>query len=219
MFDLDGTLVDSARDLHASVNDMLKELGEPARPLESVKVWIGNGIDRLIHRSLTNSVEGEVDLPVFKEARNVFNHAYDRNNGAYATIYPGVIDALEYLKESAILQSCVTNKDERFTLSLLDRTGLSDYFDLVVAGDTLENRKPHPQPLLYAAEQQSCKPADCVMVGDSLSDLAAGRAAGFKVYCVNYGYSQGVVFSQLPAESRPDGILDNLTQLPFLSTV
>ena len=165
MFDLDGTLVDSARDLHASVNDMLQVLGEPARPLENVKVWIGNGIDRLIHRSLTNSVEGEVELPLFEKARNAFNQAYDRNNGVYATIYPGVIDTLNNLKNARIPLCCVTNKDERFTLSLLDRTGLADYFDLVVAGDTLENRKPHPQPLLYAAQQQSANPADCVMVG------------------------------------------------------
>lgn len=215
MFDLDGTLVDSARDLHASVNDMLQVLGEPARPLENVKVWIGNGIDRLIHRSLTNSVEGEVELPLFEKARNAFNQAYDRNNGVYATIYPGVIDTLNNLKNARIPLCCVTNKDERFTLSLLDRTGLADYFDLVVAGDTLENRKPHPQPLLYAAQQQSVNPADCVMVGDSMSDLKAGRASGFRVYCISYGYSQGVVFDQLPIASQPDGIIDDLTQLPF----
>lgn len=215
LYDLDGTLVDSARDLHASVNDMLSEMGEASRPLESVKNWIGNGIDRLIHRSLTNSVEGEVEQTVFLQARAAFDRAYDVNNGVYATIYPGVIDALENLKSTGIPQSCVTNKDERFTLSLLARTDLAKYFNLVVAGDTLENRKPHPQPLLYAAAQQAFDPTDCVMVGDSMSDLKAGKTAGFRVYCVRYGYSQGVDFDRLPADSRPDGIIDKLTELPF----
>lgn len=214
LFDLDGTLVDSAKDLHASVNDMLVELGREPKPLDDVKIWIGNGIDRLVHRSLTATMDGEAEPQQFAQAREIFNRAYDKNNGVYATIYPGVVEALDKLQSLNIPQSCVTNKDERFTHSLLTRCGLADYFDQVIAGDTLEHKKPHPQPLLYAAEQQGAKPAECIMVGDSLSDLKAGKAAGFCVYCVTYGYSQGVVFEQLPEVQQPDGIFDNLMLLP-----
>ena len=214
LFDLDGTLIDSAKDLHASVNEMLVELERQPVPLPSVKIWIGNGIDRLVHRSLTGSMDGEVEPQVFVQARTIFNLAYDKNNGVYATIYPGVIDALNRLASLGIPQACVTNKDERFTHSLLERSGLAGYFDQVIAGDTLANKKPHPQPLLYAAAQQGAEPADCVMVGDSLSDLKAGKAAGFSVFCVTYGYNQGVEFDQLPLPQRPDGILDSLVQLP-----
>lgn len=215
LFDLDGTLVDSAQDLHASVNDMLVEIGRQPEPLDKVKIWIGNGIDRLVHRSLTGSMDGEVEAQQFQQARAGFNRAYDKNNGVYATVYPGVIDALDRLQNLNIPQSCVTNKDERFTLSLLERSGLAGYFDQVIAGDTLEHKKPHPEPLLYAAAQQGARPADCVMVGDSLSDLKAGKAAGFSVFCVTYGYSQGVVFEELPQDQQPDAIIDNLLQLPF----
>lgn len=216
MVDLDGTLVDSVTDLHVSANDMLGKMGLAARPESAVRLWVGNGIDKLIHRCLTGEMDGEAEIETFLRARDFFDAAYEINNGVYSTLYEGVVNALDIAAQKNIRLGCVTNKDARFAHSLLQRQNLAGYFPLVIAGDTLAHKKPHPQPLLHAASVNGAKPSDCVLIGDSMSDLKAAKAAGFGIFCVSYGYSQGVSFADLQGDLKPDGIVDSMADLPFL---
>jgi phosphoglycolate phosphatase len=107
---------------------------------------------------------------------------------------------------------CVTNKATSFTEPLLEELGLRRFFEIIVSGDTLEKKKPDPAPLLYAAAQLGVQPQDALIVGDSIHDVQAGRAAGFQVVCVSYGYNHGHDIR----DSHPDAVIDTLLQLPGL---
>jgi phosphoglycolate phosphatase len=106
----------------------------------------------------------------------------------------------------------VTNKAERFTLPLLEDLGVRDRFDLVVSGDTLPKRKPDPLPLLHAAEFFGVRPQDALMIGDSVSDVAAARAAGFAIVCMSYGYNHGMDIR----EAHPDAVIDTMAEIKGL---
>ncbi len=123
-----------------------------------------------------------------------------------------MFDALQQLQQGLPRLACVTNKDERFTIPLLDQLGLSAYFELVVSGDTTPRKKPDPMQLLHAAAQFAIEPADCLMVGDSSNDIKAARAAGFQVAAVPYGYNHGIDIR----ESQPDLVITNLVELAAL---
>ena len=108
---------------------------------------------------------------------------------------------------------CVTNKAGSFTATLLRDLGLADYFDLVISGDTLPKKKPDPMPLLRAAQHFGVSPAQSLMVGDSINDVKAARAASFQVACVNYGYNHGHDIR----EAEPDAVIDSLADLVFIA--
>jgi len=107
---------------------------------------------------------------------------------------------------------CVTNKPSRFTEPLLRQLGLYDKFGIVVSGDTLAEKKPHPAPLLHAAAHFHVPPSECLLIGDSVNDVQAARAAGFHVVCVSYGYNHGHDIR----EAEPDAVVDSLAELPAL---
>jgi phosphoglycolate phosphatase len=212
LIDLDGTLVDSVPDLAYSVDAMMDELGLARRGEPAVRNWVGNGVERLVQRALVNDLDGEPDPALFARALPVFMRIYRENTSQRSRLYPGVREGLDRLKADGFLLGCVTNKAEQFTLPLLRDKGILDSFGLVVAGDTLERKKPDPAPLLYAASRFGVAAGESLMVGDSRSDVTAARAAGFRIVCMSYGYNHGADIR----DENPDAVLDRLDQLPEL---
>ncbi len=212
LIDLDGTLVDSVPDLARSVDEMLASLGRPPRGEAAVRDWVGNGVERLVRRALTGTLDGEPDPQDFDQAYPVFLERYTSYNGERSRLYPGAGTALERLLARSMRIGCVTNKAARFTEPLLATLGVAEHFGIVVSGDTLAEKKPSPLPLLHAAEYFGVTPADALMVGDSISDVKAARAAGFRVVCVSYGYNHGRDIR----DAEPDAVIDSLAQLDGL---
>ena len=191
MIDLDGTLLDTIPDLAAAANLMLTELQRPALPESLIRNFVGKGIDNLIERTLTGSMDGKPDAALFQQALPIYERSYRAVNGKHTTLYPGVTAGLDWLRAQGYPLVCVTNKAERFTLPLLDYVSLSSYFEIIVAGDTLPQKKPHPAPLLHACTQLNVAPGEMLMIGDSINDAQAARAAGCPIFCVTYGYNEG----------------------------
>ena len=191
MIDLDGTLLDTIPDLAVAANLMLTELNMPVLPEATIRNFVGKGLNNLIERTLTNSMDGKPDAALFQRAVPVYERTYREVNGKYTTMYPGVKEGLDVLRAQGYPLACVTNKSERFTLPLLDYVNLSSYFVSVVAGDTLPQKKPDPAPLLHACKQMNVAPNEMLMIGDSINDAQAARAAGCPVFCVTYGYNEG----------------------------
>lgn len=212
LFDLDGTLVDSVPDLARAVDQMLEALGRSAAGVDAVRQWVGNGADMLVKRALSSDMEGQLDADdaeLFPVARDLFFGAYAQANGRNSRIYPGVQTALDWYREQDAAMAVVTNKPAAFTDQLLTQLGLAGYFSVVVAGDTLAEKKPSPAPLLYACEQLGHEAAKSLMVGDSSVDVAAARAAGCAVVCVSYGYNKGAPIEAAGA----DRVIDSLAEL------
>ena len=189
--DLDGTLADTIPDLAAAANMMLSELGRPGLDVERIRTFVGKGIPHLVERALAGGLDGAVPGELLERALPIYERCYAGVNGKHTTIYPGVMEGLDELQARGFPLACITNKSERFTLPLLDRMNLSAYFSEVVAGDTLPEKKPDPLPLLHACTKFGIAPRDMLMIGDSLNDAQAARAAGCPVFCVPYGYNEG----------------------------
>jgi phosphoglycolate phosphatase len=212
LFDLDGTLVNSLPDLAFCVDEMLRQLGLPPAGLERVGRWVGNGVERLVKRALTGDFIAEPEETLFASALPMFLELYAKNSSRSSQVYPGAKATLEWLQARSIPLACVTNKTARFTLPLLQNLGIDHYFGLVLSGDSLPEKKPHPLPLLTAAAHFRVQPKDCLMVGDSRNDIQAARAAGFTVVAVSYGYNHG----QDIRTAEPDAVIDSLSELPGL---
>jgi phosphoglycolate phosphatase len=189
--DLDGTMLDTIEDLCAAVNHTLGELRLPKLELELVRTFVGKGISNLVERSLRAALEAEPDQALVAKAMPLYAANYERVNGDTTTIYPGVREGLDALTRADLPLACITNKSSRFTAPLLERIGFAHYFPVVVCGDTLPQKKPDPQPLTHAAARMQVQPAQMLMIGDSINDAQAARAAGCPVFCVSYGYNEG----------------------------
>lgn len=209
LIDVDGTLVDSVPDLAYCVDEMMRQLGLPVRGEDSVRLWVGNGVQRLVERALTDDLEGMPEQALFDKAYPIFLDLYAVNTSQRSALYPGVREGLDHLKACGIRLGCVTNKAEQFTLPLLKDLGIHDEFEIVVAGDTLPKKKPDPLPLLHAAEQMGVSPQQSVMLGDSKSDVKAARAADFRIICMTYGYNHGEDIR----DYSPDAVMDSMTEL------
>lgn len=208
MIDLDGTLLDTIPDLAAAANNMLKEMGRAPLPEATIRNYVGKGIANLIGRTLTNSMNGKPDQAAFDAAVPIYERCYHAANGKHTTIYPGVMEGLNAMRERGLPLACVTNKSERFTLPLLDYVKISHYFKTVVSGDTLPQKKPDPAPLLHACKQMGVAPNDMLMIGDSLNDAQAARAAGCPVFCVGYGYNEGHDVRTLDVDAIVSGLVE-----------
>jgi len=209
LIDVDGTLVDSVPDLHYCVDEMMKALGMPLRGEAKVRTWVGNGVERLTRRALIDSLDGEPDEALFQKAYPIFLELYAENTSKRSRLYPGVLEGLDMMQAAGYKLGCVTNKVAQFTIPLLKDLGVYDHFAIVVSGDTLPEKKPHPRPLLHAAEFFGVKPEKALMLGDSVSDVKAARAAGFQIVCMSYGYNHGVDIR----EARPDAVIDSMVEL------
>ena len=209
MIDVDGTLVDSVPDLAYCIDEMMKKLGQHKWGEAKVRHWVGNGIPKLVERALTGELEGRPIKEDFDIAYPIFLDFYEDNSTQRSYLYDGVREGLDYLKSQGYQLGCVTNKSEQFTHPLLKVLGIFNDFKIIISGDTLAKRKPDPMPLLYCAEHFNLKPEECLMLGDSVSDVQAARSAGFDIICMSYGYNHGNDI----AHENPDLVIDSMSQL------
>lgn len=207
--DLDGTLVDTVPDLSYSIDNMLRRLAMNTVGEEQIREWLGSGVEQLVKRALTNSTEAEPDPSLLERAIPIFIDEYRKNVCNKSRLYEGVRGGLDYLFAKGFKLACITNKPGEFTDVILENLAIREVFGIVISGDTLAEKKPHPLPLLHAAEYFTVSSEQSLMVGDSLNDVGAARAAGFRIICVSYGYSSG----QDIHAARPDYIIDSLSEL------
>ena len=215
VIDLDGTLLHSAPELAEAANRMLREMDYPLVSQELLASYIGNGIGWLVKRALTGEMHATPDAALYEHALPIFEKHY---TGLLleSKPYNGVTEGLEAMRTAGFRLGCITNKTERFTGPLLEGSGLARYFEIVVSGDTLPEKKPQPLPLLHAAEFFGIPAGELLMIGDSLNDTLAARAAGCPVFCVPYGYNHGE-----PAETLDvDAVIADLpAALPLIKRV
>ncbi|MBX2885970.1 MAG: phosphoglycolate phosphatase [Granulosicoccus sp.] len=209
LFDLDGTLIDSVPDIAEAANLTMDALNLPRRQDADLRRWVGNGSPTLMKRALTGEVNGEPNPALLTQALEMFFDLYAENIWNRSRMYDHVQSTLQSLIQKGCAMACVTNKPMRHTKLLLDACDLSQFFCVTVGGDTLPKRKPDPAQLLFAAEQLQVAVNDCVMVGDSINDIAAAQAAPMPVICLSYGYNQGMDLSQ----SHPDALIDGFEQI------
>ncbi|BBL69513.1 phosphoglycolate phosphatase [Methylogaea oryzae] len=212
VFDLDGTLVDSAPDLAYAADTMLARLGLPARGVEAVRGWIGNGVPMLVKRALTGEMWPEGEPERFDQALPLFMEIYAAHVCDRGGLFPGVLEGVAELKRQGYKLAVLTNKHSKFTLPLLEQLGVAAYMDYIGCGDQFDKHKPHPEPLLKTAERFGVRPEQCLMVGDSTNDVQAARAAGYGILVVPYGYRSCERVEDLGA----DGVIDSIAQLPAL---
>ncbi|MBK1718909.1 phosphoglycolate phosphatase [Thiocystis violacea] len=212
LIDLDGTLVDSVPDLAYCVDAMMARLGRPTRGEAAVRDWVGNGVERLVRRALIGALDGEPDEMDYQRAYPIFIELYAENTFNRSGLYPGVREGLDFLRQAGYPLGCVTNKAARFTEPLLRHLGILDHFGLVVSGDSLPRKKPDPLPLIHAAGHFGVRPEESLMIGDSVSDVKAARAAGFRIICTSYGYNHGEDIR----DSNPDAVVDSFVELKGL---
>lgn len=208
LLDLDGTLLDSAPELAEAANRMLRDMGRPPASQELLKSYIGNGVSWLVKRALTGDMHAEPDAALYDEAMPIF----DRHYKVLLTSkpYDGVIAGLEAMKAAGYRLGCITNKSAKYTGPLVANSGLAHYFEIVVSGDTLPEKKPHPMPLLHAAQFLGAPPERTLMIGDSRNDVLAARAAGCPVFCVPYGYNHGKPVAELNMDAEIATLPDTL---------
>ncbi|MEM9762102.1 MAG: phosphoglycolate phosphatase [Pseudomonadota bacterium] len=191
VFDLDGTLVDSAPDIAASLNATLEALGRTPLPLPQVLANVGHGMRHLIARCLADSGGGAEDEALIDRALGLYR-AHSAEHLADATRpYPNVPEVLEQLAASGLKLGVCTNKPEGLSDKLLAALDLARFFPVVVGGDTVAARKPDPAPLLHAMRELDAAPGDTLFVGDSGPDEGAARAAGTRFAFHTEGYAQG----------------------------
>jgi phosphoglycolate phosphatase len=182
LFDLDGTLADTAPDLAAALNRLRAEQGLQPLPIERLRPFASAGARGLVHAGF-GVKPGDADYDALREA---FLEFYRENTCVDTRLFPGVAELLEALAQRGISWGIVTNKATRFTDRVVESLGLKPA--CVVCGDTTEHIKPHPAPMLHAAEQLGLPPSACTYLGDDLRDVQAARAAGMRAVAVDWGY-------------------------------
>lgn len=211
MFDLDGTLLHTAPEIANAANKMLIDLQIPALTESRITEFIGDGVQTLIRRCLSNSYDSDVNETLFERAQRIYTQYYAENVAQSQPFY-GVVDGLKQLHERNIRLACVTNKPAKFTTPLLKKSGLADFFDAVISGDTLAKKKPDPIQLLHICAKFQIAPHEAMLVGDSANDIEAAWAAGCLMVGVSYGYNQGRALDQ----NRLNAMINDLTELTFL---
>lgn len=208
VFDLDGTLIDTAPDLHAATNHGLAQIGRDGISLKQCRGMIGEGLRRLIELGLEATggpiAEDALDRLVAAAFAHYAGHLTDSSK-----TYDGVIQVLESLAAADVPMAVCTNKPAGFSRRILADLDLARYFQAIVGGDSFLVRKPDPAHLLGALEPLGVKAGDAIMVGDSTTDVAAARNAGVPVIVVSYGYTQTPA-----AELGADAVVDNFLELP-----
>lgn len=190
LFDLDGTLLDTAPDMAGALNELLHEQGRERLPFQTIRPLVSHGATALVNLGFAGVAES-----VFAALRARFLEIYRARLAVETRMYAGLAEALDVLDSSGISWGIVTNKPGWLTEPLLEHFAWSRRAQVIVSGDTLAQRKPHPAPLLHAAEKLGVKPAECIYIGDAERDVLAGRAAGMQVFVALFGY--------IPAEEQP----------------
>ncbi len=211
LFDFDGTLIDSSRDLINSLNLTLRQLNFPAIDYATGVPFIGDGIQMLIKRALAYVQSGDpgadVDTTLLQRAEELYLRLYWEHMLDTTLPYPGVAETLDTLY--SLSMAVISNKAFRYTRMLLRHFYFDRYFQLILGGDSLPRKKPDPQPLLHAARRFRIEPQHCLMVGDSEKDIIAAKNAGMPVCAVTFGLSP----KETLRAQNPDYLIDRMTDL------
>jgi phosphoglycolate phosphatase len=208
LFDLDGTLIDSAPDLAAALNRVLASAGREMLPFIQVRGMIGNGARKLVERGYRASGGPPEDLDAETER---FLSIYGRALACHTRVYDGVAETLAMLAARGHRLGIVTNKPFAPTLGVLQALDLSRHFapEHVVGGDSVATRKPDPEPLMALLDRMGHEAEAAIMIGDSANDIEAARAAGVRSIAVSYGYCRGA-----PADLGADRLVDRFGEVP-----
>jgi N-acetyl-D-muramate 6-phosphate phosphatase len=186
LFDLDGTLLDTAPDMVGALNELRAEHDLAALPFESIRPSVSHGSTRLVYLGFPG-----IDAERCAVLQRRFLEIYRARLSAETRLFAGMDEVLRALEERGLPAGIVTNKPARLTDALLEELGLRRRFACVVSGDTLSERKPHAMPMLHAAELAGVVPEDCIYVGDAERDVQAAHAAGMRALVATYGYLGG----------------------------
>jgi len=209
VFDLDGTLVDSAADLAAAINAMLADFGCQPLSVPEVRRMIGDGVAMLVARALAARDCPQADATA---AARVFMRHYETGATLLTAAFPGVEDALRALRDEGIPLAVCTNKPARISADILGSLGLARYFARVIGGDSLPFRKPDPRVLHALLETFAARPETSLLVGDSEIDAATARSAGVPFVLMKHGYHRGPV-AEIPCRAA----LDHFGELPAMA--
>ena len=187
VWDLDGTLIDSAPDICLALNAVLTESGMESQEVESVRTMIGNGVQKLVERGFAAVGRELSDKELDTKVRTFMAH-YSANPTAHTRLYPGVADTLQSLATAGVKQGLCTNKPEAITRSILRSLNIDQHFSAVVGGDTTDARKPDPRPLQFCIDTMGAANGGTVMIGDSAVDAGSARAVGIPIGLVGHGY-------------------------------
>ena len=202
IYDLDGTLVDTLDDLRAAVNVILSDAQRPLISRETVRLYIGDGLDTFLQRALKTK-----DAHLVAAARKRFHDYYTEHLSVHSRVYEGVAELLNRMQQR--IQVILTNKPQPYALELLEDLGLTDHFRMIVGGRDDLRLKPAADGILYLLREFNIQPRHALMVGDSDNDILAGKAAGVRTCAVTYGFRE----RRLLAMHKPDIIVDTPGQL------
>ena len=208
LFDLDGTLVDSATDLHRAMNMSLNALQLPTVTEAQVRIWVGKGT-ALFCQSTLQHLTGKVDPAQQQQLLDTFLKIYNADPCVETQPFDGILEFLEWGLAQKKTMICVTNKPESPARAIVDHLGMAHYFADVIGGDRFEERKPHPRQLLHCVEQYAQSKDQVLMIGDSSNDVEAARRAGIDCVVVSYGYNHG----ENILDCQPQQVVDNLCEL------
>jgi phosphoglycolate phosphatase len=206
LFDLDGTLVDSLADIHASVNHTMARLRLPEIPVSDVRHYVGDGLHILLRRCLER--HESVTEPLMEKALGIYRTHHAGQCTTYVEAYPHVRSVLQNFEKKP--KAVISNKPYDFTLRILQHLKLETYFDIILGGDSLPEKKPDPAPLLHILHRWRCSPDRAVMVGDGRQDIAAGKAAGVRTIAVRGGFDDRL--------EDADVVIDDIARLTDLLT-
>ena len=213
LFDLDGTLINSAPDIADAIDAALVKQNFPPVGEKRVRTYIGSGVSSLIHQAITLSEEKKAPPTEHRAVYECFLEHYSANVFTRSETYPYAEKLLCYLKESGWNIACVTNKPSAFTTPILTKAQLKQYFDCVLSADSPSDQKPQPTMLLEAMAHCRIHADDTLMVGDSVNDIKAATGARVKSIAVNFGYDGGLDLLKYGASRR----IDSLDQLQLLT--
>ena len=213
VIDLDGTMLDTAPDFLYAINAMRAELALTPIDIETVKRFVGKGSENLIHRVLSLDFDAKQVETHFAAALDAYQRHYLSINGDHSRLYPEVIEGLEALRAQDLRLACVTNKPLAFTLPLLQKKGLSAYFEVTYGGDSFPRKKPDPIALQQVCTDFCLLPPQVLTIGDSSNDAQAARAAGCPVWLVPYGYNHGESIQNADSDGIVSTLLDAAKRL------
>lgn len=205
LFDLDGTLVDTAPDLVACLNKSLAEHGFATVDYPAAKPFISHGAMAMINHAAADAGDD-----VKSRMLNYMLDCYQNNIAEHSRFFAGIAETLETIEILGLKWGVVTNKRQRFTLPLMDALKLSERAACIVSGDSTANPKPHPEPMLMACQQAGVRPENCVYIGDASHDIAAGKSANMKTLAALYGYLKD---GDQPENWGADALIEHPEQL------
>jgi len=216
MYDLDGTLLDTADEIAQAVNLTLNEFGLKSVSVDQVRNWIGHGTGWLMKRAWeeqkdsADAASDSLSDADWDKVMQRFVHHYESTAGTTSTPFPFVLETLRKARDYGVKQAVVTNKERRFADRILEKHGLTDQFDMVICGDSLSVKKPNPAVITHCLNTLGATQGESLFIGDSEIDISTAKAAGVLCWAVPYGYNLGRPI----ADAMPDRIVPDIREVP-----